>query len=127
MRCLERNKTAFEYLPYMGVVEDVTEDGDHTGEYHEQYGTAVPYKGNISVPSGHTNQAFYGEDIRYTHTLVMDDPNVDINEYGLIRWKGELYDITAVRRSLNAVSVAMKKQTVDHPDTYVPENTDGEG
>ena len=116
MRLLRRNLTEFEYLPYEGVTEVMTEDDEHTGEMEPKYGDPIPYMGNISSPSGQTNQTFYGEDIRYTHTLVMDDPKADINECGLIRWKDELYDIRAVRPSLNALSIALEKQTVDHAD-----------
>lgn len=114
MRCLERNKTDFEYLPYTGNETDLNDDGEHTGEFHPEYGVAVPYRGNISVPSGKTNQTFYGEDIRYTHTLVLDDPNPRIDEYGVIRWKGDLYEIVAVRNSLNSTSVALRKKTKAH-------------
>lgn len=113
MRCLERNKTDFEYLPYEGTESDLNEDGEHTGEFHPDYGAAVPYRGNISTPSGHTSPTFYGEDIRYTHTLVMDDPDIAIDEHGIIRWKGNRYDITAVRRSLNGVTIALQRQTAD--------------
>lgn len=116
MRLLRRNTTEFEYLPYLGVEEILDDDGDHTGEYQGQYGDPVPYRGNISTPSGWVNQTFYGEDIQYTHTLVMDDPKADINERGLISWKGELYDILSVKPSINALSVALKKQTVDHAE-----------
>ena len=124
MKLLKRNMTEFEYLPYQGMASDLNEYGEHTGDYSEegpQYGDPVPYNGNISVPSGRENQTFYGEDIRYTHTLVMDDPNVDIQEYGLIRWNGSLYDIQAIRPSLNSVSIALRKQTTAHDDPYVPD------
>jgi len=114
MRLLRRNTTEFEYLPNDGLMTDLNDDGEHTGEFHPQYGTPRTYRGNISSPSGHTVQQFYGEEVRYTHTLVMDKPDTDINEYGVIRWKGELYDITAVRPSLNALSIALRKQTVDY-------------
>jgi len=124
MRCLERNKTGFEYLPYSGLETDLNSDGEHTGEFHREYGTAVPYKGNISVPGGRENQTFYGEDLRYTHTLVMDNPKVDIQESGLIRWNDELYDIVAVRRSINSVLIALRKQTGEHEDPYVPDGDD---
>ena len=116
MKLLKRNMTDFEYLPYDGVTSDLNEDGDHTGEFHREYGEPIPYKGNISAPSGKVNETFYGEDIRYTHTLVMDDINIGIHEGGLIRWKNELFDIVAVRPSLNVLSVALRKQTVDHAD-----------
>ena len=120
MKCLERNKTAFEYLPYSGVETDLNSDGEHTGEFHREYGNPVPYKGNISIPSGQVNQTFYGDDIRYTHTLTMDNPDVDIHESGLIIWKGDLYDIRARKPTLNAVTFALRKQTVENDDPYVP-------
>ena len=126
MKCLKRNMTEFEYLPYTGTDTDLNEYGEHTGEFHREYGKAVPYKGNISSPSGHTNQTFYGMNIQYTHTLVMDDPNAKIDEYGVISWKGDLYDITAVRPSINSLSVALKKQTKDHAPEE-PEEPEGDG
>lgn len=111
MRCLKRNMTEFEYFPSDGVDTDLNGDGEHTGEYHRQYGTAVSYKGNISTPSGRENQTFYGEDIRYTHTIVMDKPDAEIDEYGIVRWNDDLYDIQAVRRSSNVLSIALRKRT----------------
>ena len=108
--------TEFEYLPYLGVVERMTEDDEPTGEYMETYGDPIPMMGNISSPNGRVNQTFYGQDIRYTNTLVMDDPDTDIDEHGQILWKNDVYDIQAVRRTLNAVSIALKKQTSDHAD-----------
>lgn len=114
MRCLKRNMTTFEVLPYTGVETDLNDDGDHTGEFHPEYGDPVFYKGNISAPSGRANQTFYGLDIRYTHTLVMDNQNVPITEKDQIRWKGDLYDVQAVLPSLNFVSIALRKQTKDH-------------
>ena len=114
MRCLLRNKKSFEYFPYTGVETDLNTDGEHTGEFHRQYGRPIRMKGNISSPSGNTNTTFYGDDIRYTHTLVMEHPKADVNEYGLIRWNGEWYTITATRPSMNSVTVALKKQTADY-------------
>lgn len=113
MRLLRRNTTEFEYLPYTGAESDLNTDGEHTGEFHPEYGKAVKYRGNISVPSGRANQLFIGMDVRYTHVIVMDNPDADIRETGLIRWKGELYDVTAVRPSLNLLSVAIRKQTAN--------------
>lgn len=133
MKCLRRNMTEFEYLPYLGTETDLNESGEHTGEFYPEYGAAVPYMGNISTPSGQTNQTFYGEDIRYTHTLVMGDPNVDIRENGVIRWNDAFYDIIAVRRSPNTVSIAIRKQTVNMATeeqsggTVPDENTPQEG
>ena len=111
MKLLMRNMTEFEYLAPTEGESDLNSIGEHTGEFHPVYAEAVTYKGNISAPSGHTEHQFYGEDIRYTHTLIMCDMSADIQEGGLIRWKGNTYDITAVRPSLNVLSVALRRQT----------------
>ena len=124
MRCLERNKTSFEYLPYNGEESDLNEYGEHTGEFHPDYGDPIPYRGNISTPSGRSNQTFYGEDIRYTHTLVMELPKEEISVHGLIRWTGDLYDIQAVRPSINSLTVALRRQTGDYGEPY---EADGDG
>ena len=123
MKCLKRNMTEFKYLPYAGTETDLNSDGEHTGEFHREYGTPVTYKGNISAPSGQINPTYYGDEIRYTHTLVMDDPNAEIDERGMIRWKGHQYEITAVRPSLNNLSVALRRIT----DEEEPAESDGEG
>jgi len=121
MRLLRRNTTVFEYLPYDGTETDLNDDGEHTGEFHPDYGTAVTYRGNISTPSGQTAHTFYGEDIRYTHMLVMDKPDAAINEHGVVLWKGHQYEVTAVRPSLNVLNIALRRMTEDNGEPYVPD------
>ena len=116
MKLLRRNTTKFEYLPVTDEESDLNENGYHTGHFQPVYGDPIEKRGNISTPSGQANQTFYGQDLRYTHVLVMDHPDEDIAETGLIRWKGELYDIRAVRPSLNSLSVALRKQTADNAE-----------
>lgn len=120
MRLLRRNTTVFEYIPATGEESDLDENERHTGEFHPVYGDPVEYRGNISAPSGKTQQAFYGEDIRYTHILVMDRVDVEISEEGLIRWKGALYDIQAIRPSLNVMSIALRKRTQNREEDEEP-------
>lgn len=116
MKCLKRNMTKFEYLPPDGESSDVNEAGEHTGDFYPTHSNPVPMEGNISTPSGNISQDFFGTDTRYTHVLVMDDPDTDISELGMIRWKGNLYEIRAVRPSLNALSVALRKKTADNAE-----------
>ena len=131
MRLLKRNLTTFEYIGSTGQETDIDpETGLHTGEPRMEYAEPVEYEGNISTPSLLVNQTFYGMDIRYTHVVVMDDPEADINEYGLIRWNDDLYDIRAVRRSLNVLSLAIRKQTKNNAEEESPEEpdeSDGDG
>lgn len=123
MHLLRRNLTDFEYLPPDGETSDLNDDGEHTGEFYQKSGTPVPKKGNISEPSGSISQNFFGTDTRYTHVLVMDDPDAGISELGMIRWKGDLYEIRAVRPSLNALSVALRKKTANHVEESTNDQT----
>ena len=125
MKCLKRNMTTFEYMPYTGEETDLNDDGEHTGEFHLEYGDPVEYKGNISTPSGQTQPLLYGEDIRYTHTLVMENPDVEIHEHGKIVWDGKTFEVTAVRKSINSVSVALRLETENHYEPYEPESDGG--
>ena len=119
MKLLIRNRTEFEYYGYTGVDSDVDEEtGMHTGVWRPVYDEPVTYKGNISAPSGSAVQAFDGLEVRYTHVLLMDNPNADISEAGYIVWKGKTYDVTAVRPSLNVLSVALRMRTENHGDQY---------
>lgn len=118
MKLLIRNRTEFEYYAYTGLETDEDENGMHTGVWRPVYDNPVTYKGNISSPSGSAVQAFDGLEVRYTHVLLMDDPNADISETGYIVWKGKEYDVTAVRPSLNVLSVALRMRTENHGDQY---------
>lgn len=116
MKLLKRNLTEFEYLPYKGESDIDPETGLHTGDPVSQYREPILLEGNISTPSQLVNPTFYGEDIKYTHTLVMEPPETAIDEYGLIQWNGDTYDIRAVRPSLNFLALALRKRTKDHAD-----------
>ena len=118
MKLLKRNCKEFEYYAYTGLDSDLNSDGLHTGVWQPIYADPVTYVGNISTPSGSAVQAFDGLDIRYSHVLVMDDPDADIEETGYVRYKGKRYDITAVRPSLNVLSVALRQRTKNHGDQY---------
>lgn len=119
MRTLRRNQTVFEYLAPDRLTSDLDEFGRHTGDMYPVHSEPVTYKGNISMPSGQTNNEFFGTDIRYTHVLVMKDPEVDIVEGGVIRWKGNLYDIKAVRPSINTFSAALRRKTANNAESEV--------
>ena len=118
MKCLRRNMTEFLYYGYTGLDSDLNEDGLHTGIWKPIYREPVAYSGNISVPSGAVAHSFDGIDVRYSHVLVMDNPELDINEAGYIEWKNRKYDITAVRPSLNTLTIALRQRTEDHGDQY---------
>lgn len=103
-------------MPYTGLESDLDDDGLHTGVPHVIYGDPVTYVGNISTPSGSAVQAFDGLEIRYSHVLVMDNPNASICEHGKVKYNKRMYTVTAVRPSMNVLSVALLADTVDNGD-----------
>lgn len=107
MKLLRRNTSEFQYLAYAGK-QEMLDNGRHTGRFEIAYSDPVPYRGTVDLPSGNVSRELFGLDLDYTHVVVMDDPDADIHEAGRILWKGKLFEIMAVRPSLNALSIAMK-------------------
>lgn len=105
------NMTQFEYRAYRGKQERLTPEGRHTGEPELIYDDPVAYEGNISVNYGYAAQKAFGLDTNYTHVLIMEDPDADIKEEGLIDWNGDTYEIRSVVPSLNYLSVSLRKRT----------------
>lgn len=118
MKLMKRNTKRFIYKAHTGE-EEVLCDGMHTGIYAPTYTDGVTYSGNISPPSGFVHPDLFGIETNYTHVLLMDDPKADIKEDGLIECEGAMYEIRAVRPSLNVMSVALKEITVNHAEPVV--------
>lgn len=113
MRLQKRNTTVFDYRAYLGESE-VIRNGLHSGNAEPVYDSPVQKHGSISSPYGFATNQLFGIDTKYTHILLMDRVDPDIVENGLIDWKGAVYEITAVRPSLNVLAVALKKRTVNN-------------
>nr|DAR72330.1 MAG TPA: hypothetical protein [Caudoviricetes sp.] len=126
MRCLNRNKKTFYYALYKGEEEITDEDGNLTGEYEVKYEDPVKCKGNISAAKGEItiNQFGYTED--YDKIIVLDNINTKIS-VGTVLWidkipeqreKGKIifsydYIVKKVAKSLNFVSIAVKKVSIN--------------
>ena len=114
MKLLRRNTYRFAYYANTGTETEAIRDGLHTGEYTPAYAAPVYYRGNISAPYGNASDNLFGINTQYTHVLLMDDVKAPISEDGLIGWNGSIYEIQAVRPTLNVLAVALKKRTENH-------------
>lgn len=121
MKGLKKDQKSFEYFPCIGKGSDLNEDGDHTGVKPPVYGSPVTYHGSISAASGHTNPAFYGRDLRYTHVLIMTNMKADIKEDGYILWKGNKYEVRAVADTENVKNIALRQMTADQEEIQIPD------
>lgn len=110
MKLLRRNTVQFTYRPYTGRSETLV-DGIHTGVPTPTYGAGATYRGNISPSNGYVQEKLFGINLDYTHVLLMDKFDAPIAETGIIEWNGETYTIKAVKRSMNVLNVALKRQT----------------
>lgn len=111
MKVLRRNCVEFTYEHYLGESDYDPETETYSGEPEAQYGGGGTYRGNLSVPSGVTNQTLYGLDAKYSHVILMDDPHADIREDGRITIGEEIYEVVAVRPSINVLAVAVQRIT----------------
>ena len=125
MRCMTRNKSTFYYASYIGEAEIIDEYGNATGEYAVSYGDPIKCKGNISAAQGEMQSRQFGESESYDKVIVLDDRNTPIDEYSIL-WVDTLphlnedgttdtphdYKVTRKAKSLNGVSIAIRKVRV---------------
>ena len=126
MRTLLRNKTKFYYATYFNENPIVDEYGNATGEYKVSYGLPTEYFGNISPANGEKQTEQFGESESYDKVIVLDDRNALIDEHSIL-WVDTLpylnsdgttetphdYIVKKVARSLNGMSIAIRKVIVD--------------
>ena len=126
MRTLLRNKSKFYYASYIGKNEIIDEYGNSTGEYEVVFGNPVKCLGNVSAAQGEMQSRQFGETESYDKVIVLDGVNVPIDEHSIL-WVDTLpllnedgttdtpydYVVKKVARSLNGVSIAIRKVLVN--------------
>ena len=126
MRCMVRNKSKFYYASYVDETEIIDDHGNATGEYAVRYSNPTESYGNISAAQGEMQSRQFGESESYDRVIVLDDRNATINEHSIL-WVDSLpllnadgttstphdYIVKKVARSLNGISVAIRKVNVD--------------
>lgn len=124
MRCLQKNKVKFYYALYKSKSEVKDEYGNSIiGEYEVKYEKPQIAYANISAAQGKVNTRQFGESLDYNKTIALND--TAINEYSIL-WIDTMptiktdgttdtphdYVVTAIAKSLNGVSIAVKKVNV---------------
>ena len=125
MRCMIRNQSKFYYAPYIDSIETIDEYGNGTGEYEVSHGNPIKAFGNVSSARGETQARQFGESESYDKVIVLDNPNIPIDEYSIL-WVDTLprlnedgttetphdYVVKRVAKSLNSLSIAISKVNV---------------
>ena len=126
MRGLVRNKSKFYFASYLGETEIIDESGFDSGEYEISYTKPIESKGNISAAQGEMQSRQFGESESYDKVIVLDDRNAPIDEHSIL-WVDTLphlneggttdtphdYIVKKVAKSLNGVSIAIRKVIVN--------------
>lgn len=124
MRCLKRNQRTIYYCPFVSdSVPQYDEYGNLLPETAKVYGAAVAMKANVSPATGQSRTEQFGGLENYDKVIVTSDMTCPIDEQSVLfidkdpvyGTQGEpLYDYTVrrVAKSLNSISIAVKKVTV---------------
>jgi hypothetical protein len=126
MRTLLRNKRRFYYASYIGETEILDEYGNSTGEYSVSYSNPIECLGNISAAQGEMQSRQFGESESYDKVIVLDERGAPVDEHSVL-WVDTLphlngdgttatpydYTVKRVARSLNGVSIAIRKVQVN--------------
>lgn len=138
MTTLKRNKRPFYYCLFASAITVLDEYGNESGEQILTYADAVLSHGNISQATGQSNAEQFGTLENYDKVIVTEDLNCPINENSVLfidkapEYKTvPIYTATAVTttassvsvpvpdyivrrvaKSLNSVSIAIRKVTV---------------
>ena len=123
MRTMRINKRPLYYCLYADKEEIVDEYGNLSGESRVTYADPVQMLANISQATGQSNTEQFGNLENYDKVIVTDDLNCPIDENSVLFIDKEpeysldgdpMYDYTVrrVAKSLNSVSIAVRKVNV---------------
>lgn len=123
MRLMQRNLTTIYYCLYQGKTAITDDDGYETGESEITYGTATGIKANVSAATGYAQTETFGNLDDYDKVIVIDDMSCPIDENTVLfvdkipeydSASKPLYDYTVrrVAKSLNVISIAVRKVKV---------------
>ena len=121
MRTLKRNERTFYYANPLGAEKVYDSDGFYTGEKQLRYGEPVQCRGNISPATGSVSIEMFGTVEAYDKVIVLCDPNLDVKMTSVF-WIDEDepnaacnnfdYIVGHISRSINSISIAVKKVDV---------------
>lgn len=120
MNTMVRNRSPFYYALYEGMTAIEDENGNKTGEYERSYTDPVLMKANISPATGISNTEQFGNLEKYDKVIVTAEMQCPINENSIL-WIDDLdtehpydYIVKRVAKSLNTISIAIAKVTVEN-------------
>ena len=118
MRTLKRNKRPVAYALYNGLVEQVDDEGNYTGEFIVTYTTPVKTLMNVSGGRGQADIALFGLTDSFSRTATTEDLETDFNTETVFWVEKDPdtepfdYRVVAVSRTINQVVIALAETDV---------------
>jgi len=124
VRSLQRNEQTFWYRLFFENVEPLVDEwGNESGEYRTGYLDPVEMRANISPASGASVTEQFGNLDNYDKVIVTTDMSCPIDENSVLyinsepvktgdNWSPYDYVVRRVARSLNGLSIAIRKVDV---------------
>jgi len=149
VRVLRKNLQPFYYATYVKSTETTDDDGNHTGQYVNEYSKPAKMYANISAARGSADVEVFGVSLAYDKAIVTDDMGCPISETSIL-WIDTMpvldndgntatphdYVVKRVAKSLNSIAYAVSKVEVmtvpqveselEEPGTEQPDDEDAE-
>ncbi len=119
MRCLERNKQPLYYCLYNGRDEIIDEYGNSTGQYIRFYKEPVLMYANVSQATGFSSTEQFGTLENYDKVIVTCDMNCPIDENSVLFIDKEPDETNVLTHETTAITVTDKLVEVPTPDYIV--------
>lgn len=142
MRALKRNMRKCWYCLYLGEQEMQDADGNYTGETAITYSPPIELRANISPATGQSNTEMFGNLTDYDRVIVISDTSIQIDENTVFfvdvepiieasesgyKAKGYDYIVRRVAKSINSVSIALRKISPDRENVLLVSPSDYDG
>ena len=126
MRLLARNCRTIYYCLYSSKTMLTDSNNNETGEYKITYASAVPMEANVSPATGRAAVEMFGNLEGYDKVILTDDVDCPIDENTVLFVdKAPEYDsvsgapiydyvVKRVAKSLNSISIAVRKVAVQY-------------
>lgn len=118
MRTLKRNKRPVAYALYNGIIEQVDENGDFTGEYVVTYTAPTKTLMNVSGGRGQADIALFGLTETFARTATTEDLETNFTTETVFWVEKDPdtepfdYRVVAVSRTINQVVLALAETDV---------------
>ncbi len=116
MRDLKRNQILVTFRPYLRNDEIIDENGYHTADYSPVFGEEQQLFLSVSANKGDYSEQMFGDVLDYDRTMLISDPDCQIDENTRVTIDEQTYVVKAVARALNVSQYAIKRVEVSDED-----------